>query len=108
MENIKYSLYENGILIHQEDNRLVSICAERKRAEIRYKATELIISTGIDWMAAREISGGKPIPQDVKDQCAAYRAKSNDLEAQVAGIVASAMSNDDKEVCDAIEDIVWR
>ena len=107
MANIRYSLYENGVLIHQEDTRLVSVSAERKLAEIRVKAAEAIAATGVDWMAARELSGGKPIPQAVKDQCAAYRAKSNALESQVAAAQQGAVNDDDKAACDAIEAVVW-
>lgn len=107
MQNVRYSLYENGVLIHQEDNRLVSVCVDRKMAEIRAKAAEAIAATGVDWMAARELSGGKPIPQSVKDQCAAYRAKSNALEAQVVAAQQSAVDDNDKSACDAIEAVVW-
>jgi hypothetical protein len=105
MQNIRYSLYENGVLVYQEDTRLVSICAERKLAEVRFKCAEAIAATGIDWMVQREVSGGKPVPQSVKDLCAAYRARSNELEAQVAAAVSAAVDDDDKAACDAIENI---
>lgn len=107
MQNIRYSLYENGVLVYQEDTRLVSVCAERKLVEIRHKCADLIAATGIDWMVQREVSGGKPIPQDVKDQCAAYRTRSNELESQVAAAVSSAENDDDKTACDAIETVTW-
>ena len=104
---MRYSLYDNGVLVYQEDNRLVSACAEQKLAEIRYNCAQCITATGIDWMVQREVSGGKPVPQSVKDECAAYRAKSNDLEARVALAVTFALQDDDKNVCDTIESIVW-
>jgi len=107
MQNTRYSLYEDGVLVYQEDTRLVSICAERKLEEVRYKCAELIAATGIDWMVQREVSGGKPVPQSVKDQCAAYRARSNELEAQVATAVSAAADDDDKAACDAVESISW-
>jgi hypothetical protein len=107
MQNIRYSLYENGVLVYQEDTRLVSVCAERKLAEVRYKCAELIAATGIDWMVQREVSGGKPVPQAVKNQCAAYRTRSNDLESRVAAAISSAENDDDKAACDAIEAVTW-
>lgn len=107
MQNIRYALYENGVLVHQEDTRIVSVSAERKLAEIRYRCAQGIAATGIDWMVQREVSGGKPVPQSVKDQCAAYRARSNELEAQVATAVSAAVNDDDKNACDAIESISW-
>lgn len=107
MQNVRYSLYENGALVYEEDTRLVSVCAERKLAEIRYKCADLITATGIDWMVQREVSGGKPIPQAVKDQCAAYRTRSNELESQIAAAISSAENDDDKAACDAIETVTW-
>lgn len=107
MQHVRYSLYQNGVLIYQEDNRLVSVCAEQRLAEIRVKAADAILATGVDWMAARELSGGKPIPQSAKDQCAALRAKSNALEAQVMAAQQAAINDDDKAACDAIEAVVW-
>ena len=107
MQNIRYSLYENDVLIYQEDNRLVSVCAARKLADVRYKCAELITNTGIDWMVQREVSGGKPVPQSVKDQCAAYRLRSNELESQIATAAAAAQNDDDKNACDAIEAVAW-
>lgn len=107
MQNTRYSLYEGGVLVYQEDTRLVSVCADRKLAEVRYKCAELIAATGIAWMVQREVSGGKPIPQSVKDLCASYRARSNELEQRIAEVKAWATSDEDKSVCDAIEAIVW-
>jgi hypothetical protein len=107
MQNFRYSLYENDALVYQEDTRLVSVCAERKFLEIRHKCAELIAATGIDWMVQREVSGGKPIPQDVKDLCASYRARSNELEQRIAEVKTWASSDEDKSVCDTIESIAW-
>jgi hypothetical protein len=107
MQNTRYSLYENDVLVYQEDTRLVSVCSDRKLAEIRYKCAELIAATGIDWMVQREVSGGKPIPQDVKDLCASYRARSNELEQRIAEVKTWASSDEDKAVCDTIEAIAW-
>ena len=107
MQNIRYSLYENDVLIYQEDNRLVSVCAARKLADVRYKCAELITNTGIDWMVQREVSGGKLVPQNVKDLCASYRAKSNELEQRVAEAKTLASSDEDKAICDIIEAIAW-
>jgi hypothetical protein len=107
MHNFRYSLYENDALVYQEDTRLVSVCAERKVAEIRYKCANLITATGIDWMVQREVSGGKPVPQNVKDLCASYRAMSNELEQRVAEVKTWASSDEDKSTCDTIEAIAW-
>ncbi len=107
MENIKYSLYKNNVLVYQEDTRLVSVCAQEKISQIRLIASSLIGKTGVDWMASRELSGGKPIPQLIKDQCAEYRKKSNDLEAMVITFRENAINDEDKDVCDSIENIVW-
>jgi hypothetical protein len=101
----KYSLYQNGVLIYQEDNRLVSVCAQEKLAEIRANCAERIRETGIDWMAVREISGGTAIPQEIKDLCASYRATSNNLENQVKLLQVNALSDEDKQTCDIIENI---
>lgn len=107
MQNIRYSLYQNGVLIHQEDTRLVSICAERKLLEIRHQCSQAISATGIDWMVQREVSGGKPIPQSVKDECASYRNRSNELESQIDAAVSAAANDDDKNACDIIDNISW-
>lgn len=107
MQNARYSLYENGVLVHEHDDRLVSICADRKLNEVRYRAAQAIAATGIDWMAVRELSGGSPVPQSVKDQCVAYRAKSNTLEAAVHAAQQAAVNDEDKAACDAIEAVAW-
>lgn len=107
MQNVRHLIYANSDLIFDDDTRLVSVCADRKIPEIRARAAEVIAATGVDWMAAREVSGGKAVPQSVRDQCAEYRARSNDLEARVAAAMRGAIDDDDKAACDAIETIVW-
>ena len=54
---------------------------DRLIAGIKAEARRRIEATGLPWMVEREVSGGDPVPQTVKDQAAAIRAASDALEA---------------------------
>lgn len=47
---------------------------------VKTEASRRIASTGLGWMVEREVSGGAPIPQVVKDACALIRERSNAIE----------------------------
>jgi hypothetical protein len=47
---------------------------------VKFEAARRIAETGIGWMVEREVSGGAPIPQAIKDACALIRERSNDIE----------------------------
>ncbi len=103
----KLITYQDGVLVSVFDDRTVSATSAERIDAIKAQCAEAIEATGIAWMAQRELSGGAPIPQAVKDACAAYRARSNDLETQVNTIASGALSDDDKAACDAIETVLW-
>lgn len=97
----------DGNLVSDDDKRTVSACAKRRIEMIRAECALAIDATGIRWMVEREVSGGKPVPQSVRDACAALRAKSNELEARIEALAAAAPSDADKATCDAIERVSW-
>lgn len=97
----------DGNLVEDRDDRTVSWCVEQRLEMIRNECALAIEATGVRWMVEREVSGGKPVPQDVKDTCAALRAKSNTLEKQIADYAALATSDTDKATCDLIEAVNW-
>jgi len=47
---------------------------------VKTEASRRIAATGLGWMVEREVSGGAPIPQAVKDACARIRERSNAIE----------------------------
>lgn len=49
--------------------------------DIKAEAARRIYASGLSWMVEREVSGGLPIPQAVKDYAAAVRAASGAMEA---------------------------
>lgn len=51
-----------------------------KKSEVKAEAARRIAETGVGWMVEREVSGGAPIPQAVKDACALIRERSNAIE----------------------------
>lgn len=97
----------DGNLVEDRDNRTVSWCVEQRLEMIRNECALAIEATGVRWMVEREVSGGKPVPQDVKDTCTALRAKSNALEKQIADYAASAIDDTDKAACDRIQSVHW-
>lgn len=99
-------VFEDGVLIEDNDQRTVSWCVAQRLDMVRNECALAIDATGIRWMVEREVSGGKPVPRSVKDACAQLRAKSNALEAQINALAAGADDND-KSVCDAIETVSW-
>lgn len=48
--------------------------------DIRAEALRRINESGLPWMVQREVSGGKAIPQGIKDYAAAVRSASDALE----------------------------
>ena len=51
-----------------------------RNTDVKAEAARRIAETGIGWMVEREVSGGAPIPQAVKDACALIRERSNAIE----------------------------
>lgn len=98
--------WKNGVLIGFEDTRTVAGVKALKIASIKAACAAAIGAAVPSWMIEREVLGGTPVPQDLKDLCATYRAHSNDLEAEVMAL-AAGVENDDKAVCDAIETVNW-
>lgn len=106
-DNIRVETYKDGQLVEVVDTRTVSVQAQRRISEIKEACAKAIEETGIAWMVQREVTGGTPVPQDVKDACAAHRQRSNDLEAQIQGYVDAAKNDEDKVACDLIEKVNW-
>lgn len=104
---MRYERYENGVLVEYVDTRKVDETAKTQISNIKYGCRISIENTGIAWMVEREVSGGTPVPQEIKDKCAEYRFFSNQLENSVNDLAAQAKDNDDKEICDRIEKVVW-
>ena len=104
---MKYERYENGVLVESYDNRTVSQTAQEHIEMIKNACKTAIEDTGIAWMVEREVTGGKPVPQSVKEQCASYRALNADLETKINALVNQATDDDDKAICDQIEQVNW-
>lgn len=104
---MRYELYENGVCIQVIDTRTVSNAASEKIQEIKECCRQSIEKTGISWMVEREISGGKSVPDDVKNLCVLYRDKSNELEALIKSLAEQAADDDDKATCDQIQQLEW-
>ena len=104
---MKYERYENGVLVESYDHRTVSKTAQERIEIIKNACKTAIEDTGIAWMVEREVTGGKPVPQSVKDLCASYRALNADLETRINALIGQATDNDDKEICDQIEQVNW-
>jgi hypothetical protein len=104
---MKYERYENGVLVESYDNRTVSQAAQERLEMVKNACKTAIEDTGIAWMVEREVTGGKAVPQSIKDLCASYRALNADLESQINALVNQATDNDDKAICDQIEQINW-
>ena len=104
---MKYERYENGVLVESIDNRTVSQTAQKRLEMAKNACKTAIENTGIAWMVEREVTGGKAVPQSIKDLCASYRALNADLESQINALVNQATNNDDKAICDQIEQINW-
>ena len=56
--------------------------APARKTGVKAEAARRITATGIGWMVEREVSGGAPIPQVVKDACALIRERSNAIETR--------------------------
>ena len=107
-EDDVYTLYDSdGNVVLNIDNRIVTTCSQQKIVEIKQACQKAIEETGLAWMVEREVSGGKPVSEEIKQQCAAYRNKSDLLEQQVLDLAASAVSDTDTEICDRIQNIIW-
>jgi len=104
---MKYELYENGVLVESYDNRTVSQTAQERIEMIKNACQKAIEDTGIAWMVEREVTGGKAVPQSVKDLCSSYRTLNAELEATINALIAQATDNDDKAICDQIEQVNW-
>lgn len=104
---MRYERYENGVLVESYDHRTVSQTAQERIETIKNACKAAIEDTGIAWMVEREVTGGKPVPQSVKDQCASYRALNAELETRINALVSQATDNDDKAICDQIEQVNW-
>lgn len=104
---MKYERYLNGVLVESYDHRTVADTAQAQINAIKEYCKVAIEQTGISWMTERELSGGKVIPQEIKDKCQFYRTLSNTLEQQIQDLVSTAVDNNDKAVCDKIEQIIW-
>ena len=104
---MKYERYENGVLVESYDHRTVSQTAQERIETIKNACKAAIEDTGIAWMVEREVTGGKPVPQSVKDQCASYRALNAELETRINALVNQATNDDDKVICDQIEQVNW-
>jgi hypothetical protein len=104
---MKYERYENGVLVESYDHRTVSQTAQERIETIKNACKAAIEDTGIAWMVEREVTGGKAVPQSVKDQCASYRALNAELETRINALVSQATDNDDKAICDQIEQVNW-
>jgi len=96
-----------GNILEIVDNRTVSDTKSLRISALKQECADAITNTGISWMVERELSGGTPIPQSVKDQCASYRAISNTKESEINTIAATASNENDKAVCDLIEKVTW-
>lgn len=63
----------------------VAACDEVARTcairQIKVEAQRRICESGLGWMVERELSGGKPVPDEIKAYAAAVRAASDKLEA---------------------------
>lgn len=57
---------------------------------VKELAASRIRETGLPWMVEREVSGGDPVPQPVKDECAAIRAWSDDRETLITAAADDA------------------
>jgi hypothetical protein len=104
---MRYELYKNGVCIQVIDERTVSSAALEKINEIKTKCKEAIEGTGMQWMVEREVSGGKPVPEEVKSLCAFYRSRSNELEELVETLSQKAIDDNDKIICDQIQQVSW-
>jgi hypothetical protein len=104
---MKYERYENGVLVESIDNRTVSQIAQERLDMIKNACKIAIEDTGIAWMVEREVTGGKAVPQSVKDLCASYRALNAELETRINALVSQATNDDDKAICDQIEQVNW-
>ena len=104
---MKYERYENGVLVESYDHRTVSHTAQERLEMAKNACKTAIEDTGIAWMVEREVTGGKAVPQSVKDLCASYRALNAELETRINALVSQATDNDDKTICDQIEQINW-
>lgn len=49
--------------------------------DVKYETKARIADSGITWMLEREMTGGDPVPQAIKDYLAAVRATGTALEA---------------------------
>ena len=71
---IKQSIYKDGILIYQSDDRVIDEERDILQLMIRQEASELLSKT--DWMAIRALDG-VPMPDSVAEYRKAVRAASN-------------------------------
>jgi uncharacterized protein involved in propanediol utilization len=104
---MKYERYENGVIVESYDHRTVSQTAQERLEMAKTACKTAIEDTGIAWMVEREVTGGKSVPQSVKDLCASYRALNAELETRINALVSQATDNDDKAICDQIEQVNW-
>lgn len=105
---MKHELYQNGKLIAVQDRRTIADSAKFALAFIKQNCKEAIEATGIGWMAERELSGGKPIPDEVKQKCAFLRNKSNEIEQLIIDAANRSVVTSVPDVCDEIENYTSR
>jgi hypothetical protein len=103
---MRRELYQNGKLIAVQDSRTVASSAELALILIKQHCREAIEATGISWMIERELSGGKAVPEEVKQKCVFFRDKSNEMEALIADAVTKETADLALNVCDEIESYV--
>lgn len=105
---MRYERYDQtGKLVEVLDLRTVSECMTERITAIKQRCFEEIEKTGVSWMVEREITGGKAVPQEIKDLCQQHRQKCDLLEKRIREIADDAGSNEDKDACDQIQRIDW-
>ncbi len=108
MNHVRAETYDSkGNCIEVIDNRTPDDVLAYRLKMIRAAAAEQIAALDLGWMVEREVTGGTPVPQKLKDAAAAIRARSNDLESQ-ANAAAAIRAKDPIAVCNAIEDVALR
>jgi hypothetical protein len=103
---MKHELYQNGKLIALNDNRSVADSAELALALTKQSCKDAIEATGISWMVERELSGGKAVPDEVKQKCALFRSKSNETEKLIIAATTKDAIDSVSSICDEIEGYV--
>lgn len=105
---MKHELYQNGELIAVQDKRTVADSVNLALSFVKQNCKEAIEATGIGWMVERELSGGKAVPNEVKQKCAFLRNKSNEIEQLIIGAASRSVVLSVSDVCDEIENYTFR